>query len=70
MSKRKSAIALTVQARDTYNEADYILVHNKYFDGMRDAIRQAHAQNGTGTCICIYCRHGDRAGLQANEDRT
>lgn len=59
MRNRKPNPALTVQAKDTYDERDYTLVHNKYLAGMREAIRQAH-KRVTGTdCICIYCGRGE-----------
>ncbi len=61
MGKRRAPNAdLLVQAKDTYDERDYILVHRKYFDGMREAIQRAH-----GACICIYCRHTDKASDSA-----
>lgn len=68
MGKRRPPNAdLVVQAKDCYDERDYILVHRKYFDGLRDAIRTAHThQNGT-ECICIYCRHNDKAADSAGE---
>lgn len=54
MAKRKPNPGLVVQAKDCYDPADYILVHNKFFDGMRKAIREAHKGNVT-ECSCIYC---------------
>lgn len=50
---------MTVQAKDCYDPADYILVHNKFFDGMREAVREAHHRlrsDKTTLCACIYCR--------------
>jgi hypothetical protein len=60
--KRKDSNDLTVQAKDTYDERDYISVHRKYFDGLRDAVKRAHG----GACICIYCRHSERAELETS----
>lgn len=55
MAKRKQANAdRLVQAKDCYDERDYILVHRKYFDGMRDALRAEHIKR-VPDCICIYC---------------
>jgi len=45
-----------VKAEDCYDPRDYILVHRNYFDGLREAVKKAH-----GDCICIYCRHKDKA---------
>lgn len=55
MARRKPNRDLVVQAKDCYDPADYILVHNKFFDGMRDAIRAAHRGN-ISECSCVYCR--------------
>ena len=52
---------VTVQAKDTYDPADYITVHKDYFNGMVAAIRQAHDRQIGRECICIYCRR-DRPG--------
>jgi hypothetical protein len=55
--RRQQNPDLLVQAKDCYDERDYILVHRKYFDGLRDAVKNVHTQ----PCICIYCRHEERA---------
>lgn len=66
MGKRKAPNSdLLVQARDTYDPTEYILVHEKYFDGMRAAIKEAHVRLNGAPCICIYCRHGETAALSA-----
>lgn len=50
---------LVVQAKDTYDPADYITVHKTFFEGMQKAIREAHSQRNNGReCICIYCTAG------------
>lgn len=68
MGKKKRPNAdLLVQPKDTYDPADYILVHEKYFDGLRAAIKEAHVRLNGGPCICIYCRHGETASLSAGE---
>lgn len=60
MGKRKAQNSdLVVKLADTYDPADYLLVHKAYFDGMREAIREAHGRiNVTppGACLCIYCQ--------------
>lgn len=67
MARRERNADLKVQAKDCYDERDYILVHNDYFNGMRDTIRLAHREKIGTDCICIYCRHSDRAGFQEGE---
>lgn len=42
---------ITVQAENCYDPAEYILVHERFFHGMREAIRRAHGDQ----CICGYC---------------
>lgn len=42
---------ITVQAKDTYNPEDYVMVHARLFDGMREVIRRVHGD----ACACIYC---------------
>jgi len=62
MAKRKPANSdLVVRLEDTYDPADYILVHKTYFDGMRSALIEAHKRindewgGDTSSCICVYC---------------
>lgn len=69
MGKRKAPNAnLLVQPKDTYDPVDYILVHEKYFDGMRAAIKEAHVRLNGAPCICIYCRHDEKASLSATPE--
>jgi hypothetical protein len=62
MGKRKAPNAdLLVKAADCFDPADYYMVHKKYFDGMRAALREAHKRTtdewggDTSGCVCVYC---------------
>lgn len=59
VGKRKAPSSdLVVRLEDTYDPTDYVLVHKRYFDGMRKAIREAHAKitcTTIGACLCVYC---------------
>lgn len=55
----------TVKASDCIDVTDYYMVHKAYFDGMREAIRKAHARitvTPVGACLCIYCQSPASAG--------
>jgi hypothetical protein len=64
---REKVSNLVVRLEDTYDPADYIMVHKTYFDGMREALRASHRRandewgGDTSTCICIYCSPPDKA---------
>jgi hypothetical protein len=66
VGKRKADNSdLVVRLEDTYDPADYVLVHKRYFEGMRDAIREAHGKitcTPVGSCLCIYCTAAVSAG--------
>lgn len=51
MGKAKKSADNVVRLEDTYDPADYIMVHKDYFSGMRAALGKFH----TDGCICIYC---------------
>lgn len=53
---RKQKENMKVQAKDTYDPADYISVHYEYFNGLKRALRRAHQEKTGDPCICIYCR--------------
>lgn len=63
MRRRQKLAEMTVQAKDTYDPAKHITVHQDYFNGMVAAIRQAHGEK----CICIYCRRHSNRAVPLNE---
>lgn len=42
---------MVVNAKDTYDPRDYITVHEQFFNGLKNAVREAHEHG----CSCIYC---------------
>lgn len=62
MARRKEPFSdLVVRLEDTYNPANFVMVHKTYYDGMRDALREAHKRindewgGDTSGCVCVYC---------------